>query len=164
MSCLAGVKELRMLTDLLRSPGHLFRRCLQLHNTLFASEIDAFGVTPPQFAALRALEEVGEADQATLAEIIAYDRVTIGGLVDRLEAKGLVTRRTGEHDRRTKQVSLSAQGRAQLEKIRTRIPRVNEQLLAALSTDERKTLLGLLAKVAAVDETIAHVEPLTAAG
>lgn len=153
-----------MLTDLLRSPGHLFRRCLQLHNTLFAAEIGEFGVTPPQFAALRALEEVGEADQATLAEIIAYDRVTIGGLVDRLEGKGLVSRRVGKHDRRTKQVRLSAEGRAQLKKIRARIPRVNVQLLSALSADERKTLLGLLAKVAAIDETVAHVGPLTAAG
>lgn len=143
-----------MLTDLLRSPGHLFRRCLQLHNTLFAAEID---VTPPQFAALRALEEVGEADQATLAEIIAYDRVTIGGLVDRLESKGLVSRRTGKHDRRTKQVRLTDEGRSQLKKIRARIPHINERLLSTLSVRERETLLALLAKVAAIDDTMAHV-------
>jgi MarR family transcriptional regulator, temperature-dependent positive regulator of motility len=143
-----------MLTDLLRSPGHLFRRCLQLHNTLFAAEIE---VTPPQFAALRALEEVGEADQATLAEIIAYDRVTIGGLVDRLESKGLISRRIGKHDRRTKQVRLTDEGRSQLKKIRARIPRINERLLSALTAAEREMLLDLLAKVAAIDDTVAHV-------
>ena len=146
-----------MLTDLLHSPGHLFRRCLQIHNTVFSSAIDEFDVTPPQFAALRALEEVDEADQATIAEIIAYDRVTIGGLVDRLEGKGFLTRRTGKHDRRTKQVRLTDEGRAQLKKIRARIPRVNEQLLAPLTDDERHTLIALMAKVASVDATLEHL-------
>jgi DNA-binding MarR family transcriptional regulator len=137
-----------MLTDLLHSPGHLFRRCLQLHNSLFAAEID---VTPPQFAALRALEEVGEVDQATLAEIIAYDRVTIGGLVDRLENRGFVTRRVGEHDRRTKQVRLTEAGREELKKSRARIPSINERLLGRLNPQERRLLLELLTKVAEVD-------------
>lgn len=147
-----------MLTDLLGSPGHLFRRCLQIHNTIFAAEIGEFDVTPPQFAAMRALEEVSEADQATLAEIIAYDRVTIGGLIDRLETKGLVQRRVGKHDRRTRQVRLTDAGRAQLKKIRARIPSINRQLLAALTARERDVLLGLLAKVAAIDETLAQVQ------
>lgn len=143
-----------MLIDLLRSPGHLVRRCLQLHNMIFTSEVGEFDLTPPQFAALRALEEVDEVDQATLADIIAYDRVTIGGLVDRLETKGLVRRRIGKHDRRTKQVRLTDDGRGLLKKIRAHVPAINGQLLAALTPQERTTLLDLLAKVAAVDETL----------
>ena len=51
-----------------------------------------FDLTPVQFAALAVIAEHPRIDQATLAGLIAYDRVTIGGVVDRLSQKGYILR------------------------------------------------------------------------
>lgn len=74
-------------------PGHLARRFHQLSTALFdlemrRSEID---LTPVQYAALVTVEDNPAIDQATLASLIAYDRTTTGGVVDRLVDKHLVT-------------------------------------------------------------------------
>jgi hypothetical protein len=78
--------------DLQHTVGHLVRRTHQLHNLLFSQVTAGCDITSPQFAALRTIEAFPELEQNGLSEIIAYDRTTIGGLIDRLEAKGLVQR------------------------------------------------------------------------
>ncbi len=77
----------RVALDFQRQPGHLIRRCLQLHHTMFADGVAGHTITVPQWAAIRALHEFPGIEQAKLSELVAYDRSTIGGLVDRLEAK-----------------------------------------------------------------------------
>ncbi len=80
-----------LIYDLL---GHLIRRLHQISVSAFAAEADAAGVelSPVQFAALNMLREHSYIDQATLAGLIAYDRVTLGGVVNRLEARGMSSR------------------------------------------------------------------------
>jgi DNA-binding MarR family transcriptional regulator len=138
-----------------RTPGHLVRRAHQFHNTIFAEETQGRDVTAPQFAALRALHEYPDIDQTTLSRIISFDRATIGGLVDRLEAKGLVRRMVDKTDRRSRTLRLTAQGRALLALLRPMLERVSERMLAPLTVSEREQLLDLLERVIAhesVDE------------
>ncbi|HRE22051.1 MAG TPA: MarR family transcriptional regulator, partial [Rhabdaerophilum sp.] len=75
-------------------PGHLIRRMHQAAVAIFDNEVRAAGadLTPVQFAAMMKIAAEPGIDQASVAQAIAYDRVTIGGVVDRLEAKGLVRR------------------------------------------------------------------------
>ncbi len=134
-----------------RTPGHLVRRAHQLHNTIFAQETLGHDITAPQFAALRALSEFPDIDQTTLSRIIAFDRATIGGLVERMEAKGLVRRSTGRDDRRVRRLRLTAQGSALLEKLRPRLVRVSERMLEPLAPHERQQLLDLLERVLGID-------------
>lgn len=54
------------------------------------------------------LHESPGIEQVKLTELIAYDPSTIGGLVDRLESKGLVERRPDAADRRLKRLNLTA--------------------------------------------------------
>jgi len=74
--------------------GHLIRRLNQISASVFQERVLACGhdMTSVQFAALNAISSNEGIDQATLAGLIAYDRPTIGGVVDRLEKKGLVTK------------------------------------------------------------------------
>lgn len=51
-----------------------------------------FDLTPIQLAAMQALKVNPGIEQAKIATLIAYDRATIGGVVERLEKKGYVTR------------------------------------------------------------------------
>ena len=64
-------------------PGHLIRRLHQISVSTFTAETAAegFDLTQVQYAALFTLRGHPGIDQATLAGLIAYDRVTIGGVV-----------------------------------------------------------------------------------
>ena len=75
-------------------PGHLARRFQQIAVAVFLAEVgDAgFDLTPVQYAALAAIKLNPGIDQVTLAGLIAYDRTTITGVVDRLVQKGLLLR------------------------------------------------------------------------
>ncbi|MET3299238.1 hypothetical protein ABIF53_000253 [Bradyrhizobium japonicum] len=76
-------------------PGHLARRFQQIAVAVFLAEVgDAgFDLTPVQYAALATIKANPGLDQVTLAGLIAYDRTTITGVIDRLVQKGLAERR-----------------------------------------------------------------------
>ncbi len=131
-------------------PGHLVRRVQQISVAIFAEEMANAGVdlTPVQFAALVAIGETPLIDQATLAGAIAYDRVTIGGVVDRLTEKGLVARRISRTDRRARELELTEAGRAVLDIAVPLVNAVQVEILAPLDPEESRELVRLLAKLA----------------
>jgi MarR family transcriptional regulator, temperature-dependent positive regulator of motility len=135
--------------EILTMPGHLIRRLHQVCQSVFAAQMSQAGydITSVQYGALAALEQYGELDQATLAGAIAYDRVTIGSVIDRLERKGWVTRRTSTSDRRARLVSLSASGKTLLADLRSTVDDVQTMMLPGLEEAERETLVDLLVKV-----------------
>src|SRR6201995_375908 len=94
-------------------PGHLARRFQQIAVAVFLSEVEAAGhdLTPVQYAALAAVGVQPGIDQVTLAGLIAFDRTTIGGVVDRLVLKGLMTRRESSEDRRARVLEITDAGR-----------------------------------------------------
>ena len=73
-------------------PGHYIRRLQQIAVAIFLEETAGFGITPVQFAALSAVAQQPQIDQRSLARTIGFDTSTIGGVIDRLEARGLVQR------------------------------------------------------------------------
>jgi DNA-binding MarR family transcriptional regulator len=146
-----------------RTPGHLVRRAHQFHNTIFADETIGIDITAPQFAALRALYEFPDIDQTALSRVIAYDRATIGGLVERLEDKGLVKRAVDKRDRRSRTLHLTAAGRTLLERLRPMLERVSERMLSRLTAGERAQFLDFLERVIvpeADDETLEEAAAL----
>lgn len=132
-------------------PGHLFRRMHQISVALFAERTAAagFDVTPVQFGALSAIAAAPDIDQATLAGVIAYDRVTIGGVVERLEHKGYVRRTLSSRDRRARQLRLTRAGRTALDRLAPIVRSLQAEIVAGLAPEEQRTLLALLAKAAA---------------
>ena len=98
--------------DTLDMAGHLIRRLHQQSITIFVQRTQAagFDLTPVQFAALDAIYAHPATDQAFVAELIGYDRATIGGVIERLEKKGWIRRVISERDRRARELSLTAKG------------------------------------------------------
>ena len=98
--------------DSLDMAGHLIRRLHQQSTQVFVQRTQAagFDLTSVQFAALDAIHAHPGTDQASVAEMIAYDRATIGGVIDRMEQKGWVRRVVSERDRRARELSLTAEG------------------------------------------------------
>lgn len=136
------------MTDFYDLPGHLIRRMHQISVASFAARMADRGVdlTPVQFAALSAIADHPGIDQATLAGLIAYDRVTIGGVVDRLESKGLLRRAVSKQDRRARVLDLTAEGEGLLGRIGPAVREAQEGMLSGLSETERGTLMRLLRK------------------
>ena len=131
-------------------PGHLFRRLHQISVSAFTAEVGAagFDLTPVQFAVLSALEDHPDIDQATLAGLIAYDRVTIGGVIARLESRGLIERTVSETDRRARRLRLTERGASILQTVRPAVRRAQERMVAGLDAAEQDQLLALMHKIA----------------
>ena len=131
-------------------PGHLIRRLNQIAVSVFQDHMQAqgFDLTPVQFAALQALGANPGIDQATLSGLIAYDRATIGGVVDRLEAKGLLARRVSRRDRRARELTLSPAGTALLQQVQPVVESLQDDILAGLDAGERAVFIAMAGRLA----------------
>lgn len=136
------------MDDYYRLPGHLIRRLHQISVSLFAAEMAEAGLdlTPLQFAALAALSRSPGVDQVTLAGLLAYDRVTMSGVIDRLQKRGYVRREVSPRDRRARVLNLTDAGREVLAVVGPAVLRVQEDTLDGLDAGEREVLVELLAR------------------
>jgi len=115
------------MPDIHTMPGHLIRRMNQISVSVFADKMarEGFDITPVQFGALSTISANPGIDQATLAGLIAYDRATIGGVVDRLEAKGFIRREVSSEDRRARVLTISEAGEKALNRLAPKIGRAS---------------------------------------
>ena len=129
-------------------PGHLIRRLNQISTQVFASRVQGagFDLTPVQFAAMDAIASNPGIDQAGVAALIAYDRATIGGVIDRLEQKGYVLRKVRKDDRRARELQLSSQGARVFEEILPLVTELQADILPGLDDAERSRFLDLARK------------------
>lgn len=139
------------MSDIYLMPGHLIRRLQQISSSMFAQHMKAAGtdLTSPQFAALAMIDEHPMIDQATLAGAIAFDRATIGGVVDRLVTKELVLRSTNPKDRRARVLKLTHKGAHVLSSLRPVVDACQDAILPSLTPPEKAEFIRLAAKIAA---------------
>jgi DNA-binding MarR family transcriptional regulator len=130
--------------DIDLQPGHAIRRLHQISVGIFLQEAGDLGVTPVQYAALQVVGNQPGIDQRTLARNIALDASTTGGVVDRLEARGWLERKTSTEDRRARQLSLTLSGEQALRDSVPVMLRAQEQILAPLNEEQRHTFMALL--------------------
>ncbi len=143
--------------ELYGMPGHLIRRAHQISTAIFAAECAAYDLTSVQYAAMVMIGRHAALDATRLSSLIAFDRSTIGGVLDRLEGKGWIKREPSPGDRRAKRLCLTASGEELLDNVRPAVHRVQERLLEPLSVRDRRAIVRLLAKL-----TDVHNELLSA--
>ncbi len=148
-----GWKQMEARMDRTKMAGHLIRRLHQQSTQVFQAQTEAAGIelTSVQFAALDAIARQPGIDQASLAATIGFDRATIGGVIDRLENKGLVERVVGAQDRRARQLHLTAVGKQLLLACRPVVVALQADILAPLSRAERAAFLALAQKALGLD-------------
>jgi len=129
------------------APGHLVRRAHQRAVALFMEEAAAFDVTPVQFAILNALVDQPGEDQITLAGRVALDAATLGAVVARLHARGLVRRENDPSDRRRKLLWITPEGETLVAQMVQPAERVQQRLMAPLSPEDQAHLLRLLERL-----------------
>jgi MarR family transcriptional regulator, lower aerobic nicotinate degradation pathway regulator len=143
------------------APGYLFRRMQQIAVALFMEECKAFDLTPVQYAALIAIRTHPGIDATRLSAVIAFDRSTLGSVIERLEVKKFIERKPAAEDKRVKLLYLTRNGAGVLREIMPSVDRAQARMLQPLKPADRKTLLALLAQLVDLNNEASRV-PLRA--
>ena len=143
------------------APGYLFRRMQQIAVSIFMEECRDFDLTPVQYAALIAIHTHPGIDATRLSAVIAFDRSTLGSVIERLEAKGYVERKPAPEDKRIKLLYLTKPGAAMLRDIIPAVERAQARMLQPLKPADRKTLMALLSQLVDLNNEASRV-PLRA--
>ena len=143
------------------APGYLFRRMQQIAVALFIEECKAFELTPVQYAALIAIHTHPGIDATRLSAVIAFDRSTLGSVIERLESKKLIDRKPSGEDKRVKLLYLTKAGVAILREIMPSVEKAQARMLQPLKPADRKVLLSLLTQLVDLNNEASRV-PLRA--
>jgi DNA-binding MarR family transcriptional regulator len=143
-------KGLKHRVDLGLLPSLLGYQLRLAQRAIFADFADSLGeleVSPGLFGMLVVIEANPGLKQSQLAKAAHLDRSSLVPALDKLEARGLVSRRVSEHDRRVNGLWLTDEGVALLQKLKQRVARHEQRLARGLSRSERVQLVALLARI-----------------
>ena len=143
------------------APGYLFRRMQQIAVAIFMEECKAFDLTPVQYAALIAIHTHPGIDATRLSAVIAFDRSTLGSVIERLQAKDYIERKPAPEDKRIKLLYLTKSGAALLKEIIPVVERAQARMLEPLKPADRKALMALLVQLVDLNNEASRV-PLRA--
>ena len=142
-------------------PGYLFRRMQQIAVAIFVEECSDFDLTPVQYAALVAIHTHPGIDATRLSAVIAFDRSTLGNVIERLQAKKLIERKPSPQDKRVKLLYLTRAGATVLGDIMPSVDRAQARMLQPLKAADRKALKALLSRLVDLNNEASRV-PLRA--
>ncbi|MEW6149839.1 MAG: MarR family winged helix-turn-helix transcriptional regulator [Bradyrhizobium sp.] len=143
------------------APGYLFRRMQQIAVSIFMEECKAFDLTPVQYAALIAIHTHPGIDATRLSAVVAFDRSTLGSVIERLQAKDYIERKPAPEDKRIKLLHLTRSGAAILREIIPAVERAQARMLEPLKPADRKVLMDLLGQLVDLNNEASRV-PLRA--
>ena len=139
-----------------RVPAHLARRFHQICLGVTAEILEREGLTPMVYAIMADLQERPGSGQRELANRLGVDPVSVGQMIDSLEAEGLVDKRVHPSDRRARVLRLTRRGAELRRRLRPSLLAAQERLLTPLSPIERTALLSMLARVIAANQSYAR--------
>lgn len=135
--------------------GYLVHDVSRMRRTLFDTEMKPFGITRSQWWALSQLARSKDLNdrkdilQSDLARVMEVGKVTVGGLIDRLESSGFVKRIPDAVDRRAKRVSITNRGYEVLERMKDVGRELNIKTLAGISEEEKELAESVLSRMKA---------------
>ena len=110
-------------------------------------ETQGLDLTPVQFAALAAAQRQPGMDQRSLAAGIGFDTSTTGGVLDRLEGRGLIQRSISPDDRRVRLINLTAAGADMLQTVTPRMLAAQQRILEPLPEAQRTAFMDMLGRL-----------------
>jgi DNA-binding MarR family transcriptional regulator len=112
------------------------------------------GLTSTQLAVLHILRRQDGLPISEIAAILSMGKSSLTGLIDRLAAQQLISRRPSVRDRRATLIYLTPTGRDVSDRALTMTAQVNEAVLAPFSDEERLVIHRFLTHLADQAETI----------
>ncbi|MEU9005441.1 MarR family transcriptional regulator [Streptomyces sp. NPDC048551] len=128
-------------------PTWLVGRVAARGRGLVADALAAEGLRLMHHAVLAATAEYGPVAQADLGRRLAVDPKDMVGILNHLQAAGLVLRTPDPGDRRKNAVTVTPQGSAVLARCAALAETANAALLAPLDTEEQGQLIALLTRL-----------------
>ena len=119
-------------------------RAIDLHSRKLAT---TFGLTGPQLVCLRALGQVEHSTPSALAKELSLSQATVTGIVDRLDARQLLTRERNSRDRRLVTVTITAAGRALIAQAPSPLQETFIEELERLKPEEQRNILETLERI-----------------
>jgi DNA-binding MarR family transcriptional regulator len=122
-------------------------RVIRDHMNPFLAEA---GLHVGEFDVLTPLRRAGEPYTLSPTQLYELAMISSGGMtnrLDRLESAGLVERRPDPHDRRGRQIALTAAGKRAIDDLIGPMVALEERLISVLTPAEQKTLNALLKKL-----------------
>ena len=130
--------------DLSRNFGFLLNDVARLMRTAYDRRIRKLGLTRAQWWVLTHLYRSNGVSQTELAETLEIEKPTLGRLLDRLEAKGWVTREHDAKDRRGWRVHLTDEVEPALSTMRAIAKELRRDALTGISAAERERFVDTL--------------------
>jgi DNA-binding MarR family transcriptional regulator len=124
--------------------ARITRRLIDAERPLLAE----LGLSMWGYIALSHLAHAPAETQLALAQAISYDKTRLIGLLDELEADGLITRTPDPADRRARIISLTDAGTKRHTAARRAIREMEDDVLAGVGPAERTRLRRTLARLA----------------
>ena len=144
---LHGVEDVQNKHDVISNIMDNLRRVFQILNEQSQRIKQETGLTGPQLWAIRVIHEHGPINISDIAKRMYLHPTTVLGIIDRLEARGLVSRNRSKDDRRVIWLELTQDGKDLVQSV----PEVVQGLLGA-------RLEGIaLNDLAEIDEGIVHL-------
>jgi MarR family transcriptional regulator, lower aerobic nicotinate degradation pathway regulator len=133
---------------LVSSTPHLMKRLAMLQKERAIASFEETGLNPYHYSVLALLEEEPPETQAMIADALGYDRSHLVGVLDELEERRLIERKRDPGDRRRHLVTLTPDGKRAATKLRSIVRKLEDDFLAPLDDEERKSLHRLLLRLA----------------
>jgi DNA-binding MarR family transcriptional regulator len=124
--------------------GFLLHDVSRLMRKSFDDRVASLSLTRSQWWVLAYVYRDQGLTQSALAEILDVGKVTLGGLIDRLEGKGWIERRADPNDRRIKRIFLTESAEPIIDSLRVPAQEVYESSVAGLTESDREKLVDLL--------------------
>ncbi|KAB2914288.1 MAG: MarR family transcriptional regulator [Hyphomicrobiaceae bacterium] len=131
----------------------------RLLRTVFERRVRAFDLTRSQWLVIARVHRRPGLSQSEVADLLEIEKAPAGRLIERMEAKGWLRRRTDASDRRVNRLYLTADG----ERLHATIWPVAEatvdDALSDLSAEERRRLSRVMARVKMRLQALAENDP-----
>jgi DNA-binding MarR family transcriptional regulator len=125
----------------------LLSKANQMSIRFLAQKVGELNITPVQALVLGFLSDEDRITSSELGKRSELDSATMTGILDRLEAAGLIERQGNPADRRSIKIHLTEQGKALAGEAVRIIAEANREFLAILTEQEQEELRSLIRKL-----------------
>ena len=132
---------------LLKLVGYNARRAYLPIHQLFGKRMARFALKPAEFSALALIAHNQPVTQKELAAALSIPSPNMVVLIDKLEARGVVTRVQSSADKRVWLISTTTKGSALAKEAGAVAQALEQEASAALSAPERAQLIKLLQRL-----------------
>jgi MarR family transcriptional regulator, transcriptional regulator for hemolysin len=139
--------------------GYTITDVARLLRTVFERRVRAFGLTRSQWLIIARLHRRPGLSQSEIADLLEIEKAPAGRLIERMEAKGWLQRRSDARDRRVNRLYLTAKANHLHAAIWPIAETTVEEALSDLSVEERRRLSDLMARVKTTLHALAEYDP-----